>query len=87
MTGLERHMLIRRTLQPKTENISTSTSVDKLAVTLLEIVAVISQIGKKIFFPTTNMKGMSFANLPKDGGNFVVMIITTEEKKKGQCLL
>ena len=33
------------------------------------------------------MKGMSFANLPKDGGNFVVMIITTEEKKKGQCLL
>ena len=41
MTGLERHMRIRRTLQPKTENISTSTSVDKLAVTLLEIVAVI----------------------------------------------
>lgn len=28
------------------------------------------------------MKGMSFANLHKDGGNFVVMIITTEEKKK-----
>lgn len=28
------------------------------------------------------MKGMSFSNLPKDGGNFVVMIITTEEKKK-----
>lgn len=28
------------------------------------------------------MKGMSLANLPKDGGNFVVMIITTEEKKR-----
>lgn len=41
MTGLERHMLVRRILQPKTENISTNTSVDKLAVKLLEIVAVI----------------------------------------------
>ena len=28
------------------------------------------------------MKGMSFASLPKDGGKYVVMIITTEEKKK-----
>ena len=50
MTGLEKHMLIRRTLQPKTENISTSTSVDKLTVTLLEIVAVIFQSVKKNFF-------------------------------------
>ena len=50
MTGLERHMLIRRTLQPKTENISTSTYVDKLTVTLLEIVAVIFQSVKKNFF-------------------------------------
>lgn len=47
MNDLEKHMLFREILSIANQNILTTTSIDKLAVTLLKIIAIFSSLCKK----------------------------------------